>query len=320
MNKKLALRLYNQAMLAKQQKKLGQAERLYKAALKEDSTCRGALMGLGLIYSSLESKRGLKQNRKAFDFFSRAYDIQKDAAVCFNLGSESFKLKEYKRSRDYLKECLRSDQRMLKAHLLLAYVYQTIAKFDKSAVYYQNALKISPKSRMAILGYCACLSEQGYHENALYALDRYFNSCPEAKSDLFAKKLRAGLLLQLGHLAQSYKDYAELIKHSPEFTSFSDHLSALRKESDKEYQLYFESINDKISTRIGRLRARQEKHKNIPSADLSAQENGIEGSQDLAQDCQESVRDMVDLSLLHLFKGDSLQALKYLFQAGKYRK
>ena len=311
MNSKKALQLYQRGQNAQEKQQFAQALRFYKAALEIDTKFRPALVSLGFIYSQLG------QSSLAMGFFHQAYALTVDAPICFNLGSECFKQKDLEKARSYLKECLGQDKRMLKAHLLLAYLYQKTKKHDKAAIYFQNALKLSPMNRMAILGYAAALSEQGHYETALYAVQRYLN---KVKSDLFAQELRAHLLLELGRSEEAYSDYVKLVKSSPKFTKFSEHLKKIHQEAGEEYKQTFINIDAKINKRLERIRKRLEGHKAIQGRDLSAQRNGIEGSQDLEEELKENSRDMLDLSLLHLFKGNSAKAMKYLFQAHKWKK
>ena len=105
-----------------------------------------------------------------------------------------------------------------------------------------------------------------------------------------------------------------MIERSPGFTNFSKHLSALSKEADKEYQEYFQGIEDKIAVRGRRIKKRQAKHENKKS-DLSAHKNGIEGRQDLIEEQQEHDRDMVDLSLLpFILKGIAAELSSFSFR------
>ena len=311
MNREKAFQLYQKGKEAEEKQQFGQALRFHKAAIEIDVKLRPSLMSLGFIHSQLE------QSSLALGFFQRAYELEQDSVVCFNLGSEYFKQGNFERAWAYLKECLKKDKRMLKAHLLLAYLYQKTQKHDKAAIYFQNALKLNPMNRMAILGYASSLSEQGHYENALYAVQGYLG---RMKSDLFAQELRAQLLLQLGRTEEAYNDYIELTQKSPKFTKFSEHLEKLGKETNEEYKQSLINIDSKINTRLQDIKKRLAKHKAIRSSDLSARKNGIEGSQDLEEELEESRRDMLDLSLLHLFKGESTKAIQYLFQARKWKK
>ncbi len=307
-----AHKLYKQAKKLEEKEAYGQAIRFYKASILSDSSFQPSLMGLGVIHSRLG------ETQIAYDLFLQAHKIKPSVHTSFNLGSEAFKLEKNNDCRKYLKECLAFDKHMTRAHLLLAYLYQKMGKFEKAAVYFQNAIKIDPMNRMAILGYATALSKQGHYETALYATEKYLNKI-SPKEDLFAKDLQAHLLLQLNHTDAAYKSYSHLIQHLPKFTNFSKHLEKLQKESTEEYKKTFENIDEKINERLIRLRKRIKSRKELSSQNLSPQENGIEGSQDLLDGLNEELRDMVDLSLLHLFKGDQDKAIKYLFQARKQK-
>ena len=178
----------------------------------------------------------------------------------------------------------------------MAYLYQKIKQHDKAGVYFQNTLKLDPINRMAILGYASSLSQQGFYENALYAIEYYLS---KVEIDVFAQEMRAALLLELGKVQKAYKDYNKLVKTSPKFRSFSDHLVALGKETGMEYKEHFGDIDGKISKKVKQVKAR-----------LETKNQKLE-----KENRRDNSKDMVDLSLLHLFKGNTEQALKYLFQA-----
>ena len=272
---------------------------------------RNAIMQLGIIFSNL------RKSNKALEYFLQAYNLNKEPNVCFNLGSEYFKIGNYEKSRNFLKESLYLNKRLIKSHLLLAYLYQKTEKYDKSAVYYQNALKLNPKNRMALLGFASVLSEQGHFETALYATEKYLKY---DLNDIFAKKLRASLLMKLGKIDQAYNDYAIITQTDPKFTKFNDHIKEIKSEFDIEYSRTFENLKEKISTRLRRLNKNILKRKNLKLADYSPEKNGIEGSLDLKEELNNDLKDMVDLSLLHLFNGETEKAMKYLFQARKWKK
>lgn len=295
---KQAEEFYKKGLAAQKTKNLADAVRYFVAACKANPSFRVPYMHLGVIYSQLG------ESPKALVAFHHAYELSSDATVCFNLGSEYFKQKEYDHCRDYLKKALRHDSRLLKAHLLMAYMYQQIKHFDRAAVYFQNVLKLDNSNRIAILGYVVALSEQKEYEVALYALEQYFskqNAANTAK-DVFAQELHAKLLLELGRVDEAYKNYEALIHTAPKFTNFTDYLKRLQEENKSQTQPFLNHIDDKISWRKKRLLSRLAKLKEEPQ----------EKKPNLASTLPQEVHDMLDLSLLHLFKGEGNTALGYL--------
>jgi tetratricopeptide (TPR) repeat protein len=270
----------------------------YHAAIKSDPDYRPAYMNLGSLYS-----RSGKPDT-AIGFYRRALELKDDAAVNFNLGSDSFRLGHLTDSRKYLIHCLKHDSRMIRAHILLAYIYGKEHNYDRAFIYFRNALKIEPSNRTAILGYAVALSENEEYEKALTLLE---SGRIDLSKDPTLKNLHAGLLLKLGRLSESLKEINELTKTSSGYISFTDHLKKARQEKDDEFQKTFAGIDDKINERMNRVRKRITDKK---SAGLKAEDDTTE----------EELKDLVDLSFLHLFQGDTEKALKFLFQAQKMGK
>ncbi len=288
-------RLYELALESEKKGELQNALRYYRAAIKSDSNFRPALVNLGALYSR-SGRADL-----ALGFFQHALSISADDSIYFNLGSESYKLGRLDDARRYLIQSLKISPRMIRAHILLAYIYSTEKQIDKAQNYFQNALKIEPGNRMAILGLAVLLSESERFEEALKVVE----SSPGHQSDATLRNLRAGLLLKLGKLNESLQDYLELSQHSSRFTSFTDHLKSVREASDREYAKAFVGLDEKIRDRTSRVKARLEARKN--RSDVAHTATGE----------KEELKDLVDLSLMHLFHGDSQKALKFLFQAKK---
>ncbi len=274
-----------------------EALKYYKKTLESDKTFRPAFMQIGSLYS-----RAGKPDM-AIAVFSKALELSDDAIVRFNLGSEHFKSGNISESRKHLIQALKKDSRMLRAHVLLAYVYGKEKQYDRAAIYFQNALKLEPRNRLAILGYVVSLSEQGKYAEALALLEK---GPLDLSNDEALRNLRAGLLLKTGQLNESLKDYSELTKSSSSYKSFTDHLNSARKEQDENYEKMFSGIDNKIQNRLGRAKETLARRKQA-----SASGEKIEPA------TKDELQDLVDLSFLHLFSGDTDRALKLLFQAKK---
>ena len=272
-----------------------EALKYYRASAREDSSFRPAFNNLGAIYSEL-GKPDL-----ALGFYKQALELGADAAVLFNMAGECFRLEKYTESEGFLKKALQIDRRMLRAHILLAYIYGKIKDYKKAEIYFKNVLTLEKNNRMAHLGLCVLYSETGRLEEALKIADEFLKTAP---SDETFVNLRGGLLLQTGKVDESLEIYQELSKKSEKFTSFTSHLEAAKNDENNEYEKLFSGMKDKIKERNIKLKQKIEKRKK------EKESVNPEGHKD-------DMKDLVDLSLLHLFNGDSEKALKYLFQAKK---
>ncbi|MBE7439851.1 MAG: tetratricopeptide repeat protein [Spirochaetales bacterium] len=288
---------YRQGLAAETAGQFEAALKYYQAALKANPEYRPALLNLGALYSKA------RRSEKALACFERAREIAEDAAVLFNIGSELYRLDRLPESQKTLKQCLQLDRRLLKAHLLLAYIHGKRSEYDKAVIYFKNALVIDPASRMAALGLTVALTDSGQHELALKTAEDYLRSAP---GDATFLKLRSGLLLELGKNDEAALSYQALARTSQRFTSFSDHLKEARETGDEMQQAMFENLSEKMEQRSQSLRARIAARKTQKQA-LSP------------EDKQATARELIDLSFLHLFNGDEEKALKLLFDARKFK-
>lgn len=293
-----AKKFFEAGRISEKKGNIQDALKKYHAASRADPSFRPAFMNLGSLYS-----RSGKPDT-AIGFYKRALELKEDSAVHFNLGSDNFRIGRLEDSRKHLIRCLKLDNRMLRAHILLAYLYGKENNYDRAFIYFQNALKIDPSNRTAILGYTVALSEKEEYEKALKLLE---SGRIDLNKDVALKNLHAGLLLKLGRLGESLKEVSELTKTSSAYTSFTDHLKKAKQEKDDEFERIFAGIDDKISERIDRVRKRIEEKKAIGKK--AEDESG-----------PDELKDLVDLSFLHLFHGDTEKALKFLFQAQKMGK
>lgn len=300
-----AKKFYEQGLMAEKAGKFKEALRYYRASARENPGFRPALNNLGVMYSKLH------RPDLAVGFFKRALELGEDYIINFNLGTEFFRLEKYKLSEFYLKNSLKLNNRVIKAHILLAYLYEKLHDYKKSEIYFQNSQKLDLKNRTAALGYTVFLMDRGREENALSIVQKYLEVKPE--DDQF-HKLLAGLLLKLRKTDESQRVYSELAKTSEEYTSFTEHLQDLRKEKNKEYNRMFEGIDDKIQNRIKRLKRKIEKRKKL-AANNTGEVKATESPDEMKQD----LKDMVDISFLHLFNGDTEKALNFLFKARKMK-
>lgn len=288
---------------AKDLEKRGKAQealKIYRALAKKNPDFRPVFAALGEFYSRYG------RPDLSIGFFTRARELKEDEIVDFNLGSENYKLGNYRASKQMLIEALKKNPRLLKGHILLAYVYVKESAPQKAWIYFENALKIEPGNRAALLGYVTSLIDSDRNEQALSILEKYRQSI---EKDHALRDLRAALMLKLGKLNESMNDYIELSQKSEKFTNFTDHLKKAKEESNREKSVLFEGIDDKIKERTRKAKLRLEERKK--------QRAGSTDSRQALPAEKEELRDMVDLSLLHLFNGDPEKAMKFLFQAKK---
>jgi len=287
---------YRQGVEAERNGDLKGAETAYTAAIREEPEFREAHNNLGALLSRLGNSEG------AIRSFQKALSLKEDATVLFNLGSESFKINQLDAAESYLKRALRLDKRMIRAHLLLAYLYGKKKELDKAVIYFKNALVIEKGNRMAALGLAVLYSDLGRSEEALAVAEGFLRLQPN--DDAFVN-LKAGLLLELNRTTDSLDEYRKLAQRSEKFKAFTSHVEAAKQEANEEYEKFFEDVSDKIKGKTEQIKRRI----------LERRESGSKRVPETEQ--AEEAKDLVDLSLMHLFNGNPDAALKYLFEAKK---
>ena len=299
---------YDMGLRAEKEGKTKEALKNYRASVRENAGFRPAFNNLGAIYSKA------KRPDLAIAFYNRALELGEDDIVHFNLGSEYYRLEMFKDSERHLIASVKLNRRLLKSHILLAYIYRQKEDFTRSDNYFQNAIKIDPGHRAAALGFAVSLSDRNLAEKALEVVEKYLKIVP---NDVGLKNLHAGLLLKLNRYEESLNELTSLTKTSASYRSFTDHLAEARKESAQEYGKMFDDIDHKIKEKTERLRKKIENRKNLLKTENRAEKSNTPNSED---EKNQDMKDMVDLSFLHLFNGDTEKALKFLLQARKMKK
>jgi tetratricopeptide (TPR) repeat protein len=251
-----------------------------------------------------EFQAGLKAGEEgrfedAILHYEKALLSKPEEAVYFNLGSVYFRLKKFDLSKKNLISTLKINPKLTRAHILLAYIYGQEKNFERASIYFRNSLKIDKNNRASVLGLTIALSELGNFKEALDIITAF----PGHEKDRTLASLKAGLHLKLGHIQESAREYIALTKESEKFKNFSDHLADARKNQDEETALMFAGIEDKIKDRTGKVKELL----------LKKKESGE------IQPTKEDLKDMVDLSFLHLFNGDPEKAIKLLMEAKRIK-
>jgi tetratricopeptide (TPR) repeat protein len=291
---------YNEARKAEKSGNLDLAVELYGQALKENPAFRPALMNLGAVFGRL------RRPEKSVVYYEAALRLGADEAVHFNLGSEYYQLKQYEKSAAHLIASLKINPRFLRAHVLLAYVYEARKLPEKSELYFRNALKIEPGSRIAVLGLLLNLSRQDKHAEALQICERFLKHSP---SDETVQAMRAGLLLETGDYQASTEELQRLGRENQGYRGFADHIQKARESREGESSEFFAGIRERIQERSSSLRARVEERKRAREA----------GKSRPTVDAGDDAKDMVDLSLMYLFSGETDKAMQFLVQARKIK-
>lgn len=283
---------FRQALSAQKAGRDDEAMALYRDVLKSDARNRPAWINLGTLLSRKGDHTG------AIACYRRALALHEDDTILFNLGSELFRKKEHAAAIDHLRRALALNPGFFRAALLLGYIHESLEQYAEASQAFQRALSLNPSSRIAALGLIVVLGEQNRNEEALKICEVHLKKNPDDSALL---NLHAALLMKLGRYRESFEELKQVTSSNEKYLSFEQHLKQARSERDQETAAFFDDVSDRLKQRTERLRERIEERK-------KQQQKGI---------VKEDMKDLVDLSLLHLFSGDKDRALAFLLEARK---
>lgn len=282
--------LFRNALQAQKDGRDPEALDLYRRLLAEDPRNRAAWINAGGLLSRQGDRAG------AVDCYRKALALREDETVRFNLGSELYRLRDGAAAIENLRRALDIKPDFFRAAVLLGYIYESLDDFDAAARAFQQALTLNPASRIAALGLVVVLGERDRNDEALQICSVWLKRSPDDASFL---NLHAGLLLKLGRYKESFEELKEATRTHEKYVSFQEHLVQARRDHEEEYSAFFDEVNDRLHEKQEALRRRVEERKTDKSPVLQ----------------KDDVKDLVDLSLLHLFSGDREKALGFLLEA-----
>jgi tetratricopeptide (TPR) repeat protein len=284
--------LFRKAVSAWKAGREEEAVALYKSLLKSDPTNRAAWINLGALLSKKKDHTG------AVACYRKALSLREDDTILFNLGSELFRMKDHSGAIRCLLRALEIRPDFFRAALLLGYIYESQEQYAQAAQFFQRALTLNPSSRIAALGLVVVLGEQDQNEEALRICEAFLRKQPD---DTALRNLHAALLMKLGRYRESFEELKQVTSTDERYLSFEEHLKRARSERDQETAAFFEEVSDRLKERTERLRMRMEERKKRNQKAI----------------LKDDMKDLVDLSLLHLFSGDKNKALAFLLEARK---
>ncbi|MBW7856835.1 MAG: tetratricopeptide repeat protein [Leptonema sp. (in: Bacteria)] len=270
---------------------------LYKKVLREDKSNRAAWVRLASLFSIQ------KETESAIICYRRALSLQEDAIILFNLAGELYKNKDNDNAIVNLKRALELQNDFFRAALLLGYIYESQESFDDAVVAFRRALSLNRSSRLAALGLIVSLTETDQNQEAYTIAQHYLKAQPNDEALL---NLNAALLMKLGRYRESFDQLKQVTSTNQKYTSFDDHLKKAKQERDQETIEFFETANQRRKERTERLKQKIEERKQKQQKTLTK------------EDITEDTKDLLDLSLLHLFSGEKDKALAFLVEAKKF--
>jgi len=284
--------LFRQALAAQKADKLKEAASLYKKILRDDKGHRPSWVNLGAIFAKNKDHDG------AITCYRKALALGEDDMVHFNLGTELYRKNEADAALTHLLRAVALNPAFFRALLLIGFIYEGQKQHAKAATAFQKALALEQTNRIAALGLAMALSETDRSEDALQICSSFLKGRPD---DAAFQNLHAALLMKLGRYRESFDELKQITATNPKYVSFEDHLKKARHDHESEAAAFFADVSVQLKDRTVKLKERITERREKKKQSLE----------------KEDMKDLVDLSLLHLFSGDRDKALAFLLEAKK---
>jgi predicted Zn-dependent protease len=285
--------LYNEAVRLEKSGKPNEAKEKYLEIISKDSLFHLAYQNLGAI-SAKEGK-----HLDAIEYFSRAIKISPEYKNYYNIGVSFYRLKEYEKAIQFLKQALHHEKRFVLGHLLLAQIYQILENDEKTEIYLTNVIKMEPNHKSALGGLAMYYYERNRYPESLRMIERYLLLYP-GNSQL--KLIQSEVLAKQGNYKASANMLVEMTKTEAGFTNFNQTLANAWQEEDEIAKKSLERIQGTAKKRLKEFQTKLELSRESPD-EFSP------------PDPQEAL----DLSLLYLFNGNPEKAMQYLVFAQKMK-
>ncbi len=285
--------LYNEAVRLEKSGKLKEAKETYQKIIAEDTSFHLAYQNLGAI----AAKSG--NHSEAIEFFLRAIKLSPDYKNYYNVGVSFYRLKEYEKAIQFLKQSLHLDKRFVLGHLLLAQIYQILEIDEKTEIYLTNVIKIDPNHKSALGGLAMYYYERNRYPESLRMLERYLLLYP-GNSQL--KIIQSEVLAKQGNYKASANMLVEMAKTDAGFTNFNQTLANAWQEEDEISKKSLERIQGTAKKKLKEFQTKLELSRESPEEFTPPEP-----------------QEALDLSLLYLFNGNPEKAMQYLVYAQKMK-
>ncbi len=219
----------------------------------------------------------LEKYDHAIRYFIKANELREDYISLYNLGSLYYKKGDFKRAVLLLEKSKQHKPDYKMSYLVTGLCYSRLDNIKAAVTNFVNVLMIDPSNKTALAALSIIYHNSGRTSDSYNLLKRLSEKYP---GDEKVINIKSDILYYSGDAAKSVQEIKDL-----------------KKQSDK-YRLYDEYIKsvsvDLCNDRFGTL---EDKVVMLESEDIKTSDN------------------LLKLSLVHLFSGNTDSALDYLFQA-----
>lgn len=211
--------------------------------------------------------------------FESARKYGEDHIVDFNMGSVLYKQGQYKKAIIYFRHSKRMRADFALASLVMGLCYSRLNETHAAKRCFEDVLKLWPENLVALTALAIISFQSGEFKKALECVDKVAVIEPENKEVL---QLKAKILYRM----ERFGEYADTMKEVKKYSN-----------GFKNFDQFIQSIPvDVYTDRYGRIDKKIESLKEKATTDGTAS-------------------NFISLSLCHLFKGDTDQAIECLVEA-----
>jgi len=281
------LQFYQKGIESENKGNLDDAILFFKKSASLNNQFESTFNHLGLIFS----RQG---NRKfSIQCFEKAVNLKPSDKSWYNLGVEHYKSGDENRAVQCLEKSVKLNPKYTESYLLLAHIHRHLDQDDISEKYLANILKYDKTNRFALAALVVIKFDNEAYDGCEKIAARFLELYPD---DSRIRLLHADLLMKKNDYATSLKELKELAKTDPGFKKFNESI----KKEDPAQKEFFQELGSRVDKKADEFEAKEELYRENPE-DFSPPD----------------AQDALDLSLLHLFNGNTDKAMEYLVYANK---
>lgn len=213
----------------------------------------------------------------AIKFYQQANELEEDYISLYNLGSLFYRKGQFKKAIILLEKSKILKKDFIMAPLVMGLCYSRLNNIKAATTNFINVLMIEPSNRTALVALSMIYHNNGNIDDSRSILKRLTEIYPEDEKII---KINSDLLYFSGEPEKSLQAIKEIKKTSKKFKIYDEYIKSVPVEL---YNDRFGSLEDKIDK--------------------------LEAG---AKTCK---KDLIKLSLVHLFSGNTDSAIDYLFEA-----
>jgi len=224
-----------------------------------------------------------KMNRykEALKCYLNAAKIKSDHVIYFNIGSILYKTGNYKKAVIQLEKSKKINPSFVMSSLVTGLCFSRLMNIKAAEKNFYNVLKVVPANRVALTALAIIYYNEKRYSDAVYLLDKLLL---QDNKNVKIHDLKSTALFKMGKDDKAIDEIKEVAQISERYAYFNEFIKTVPVEV---YTDKYGTIEDKITLL---------KEKSIHDDDS-----------------------LISLSLCHLFKGETNEAIDYLFEARKRR-